>query len=99
MSMTVKSDHGPAEWSAARRLGTALRRRRLELGISQRRLARLIGLSAHSNLGDYERGRRIPPGDIVVAYERLLAVEPGYFQSLRRAAMSERASHLCRARR
>jgi transcriptional regulator with XRE-family HTH domain len=94
--MTMKSDLALLEAPAASRLGVALRRRRLELGISQRQLARLIGLSAHSNLGDYERGRRIPPGDIVVAYEQLLAVEPGYFQSLRRAALSERASRLCR---
>lgn len=76
-------------------LGAALRRRRLERGLSQRQLARLLGLSAHSNLGDYERGRRIPPGDIVVACEQLLSVEPGSFQELRRAALSERARKLC----
>jgi transcriptional regulator with XRE-family HTH domain len=80
---------------AAYRLGTALRQRRLELGMSQRQLARLIGLSAHSNLGDYERGQRIPPGDIVVACEQLLSVEPDYLQSLRRDALCERARRLC----
>jgi len=76
---------------AARWLGAELRRLRLELGISQRKLTRLIGLSAHSNLGDYERGRRIPPCDIVIACERLLAVPPGYLQRLRRLALRERA--------
>lgn len=91
----MEGDIAMAGVSAISRLGAALRRRRLELGISQRQLTKLIGLSAHSNLGDYERGRRIPPGDIVVAYEQLLAVEPGYFQALRRAALSERASRLC----
>ena len=96
---TTQADNSTAgEGSAAYRLGTALRLRRLELGISQRQLARLIGLSAHSNLGDYERGRRIPPGDIVVACEELLRVEPDYLQRLRREALYERARRLCRYR-
>lgn len=80
---------------AVARLGIALRLRRLELGLSQRQLVRLLGLSAHSNLGDYERGERIPPGDIVDACEHLLAAEPGSFQSLRREALHERARRLC----
>ncbi|HEV2375245.1 MAG TPA: helix-turn-helix transcriptional regulator [Streptosporangiaceae bacterium] len=77
---------GAAGW-----LGAELRRLRLEEGISQRKLTRLIGLSAHSNLGDYERGRRIPPADIVEECERLLTVKPGYLQRLRRLALKERA--------
>jgi len=94
--MGIQADDSAAQESpAACRLGRALRRRRLELGISQRQLARLIGLSAHSNLGDYERGQRIPPGDIIVACEQLLSVEPDYLQSLRREALSERARRLC----
>jgi DNA-binding XRE family transcriptional regulator len=80
---------------AAARLGTELRRLRLELGISQRRLTQLIGLSAHSNLGEYERGHRIPPCDIVVACERLLAVQPGHLQRLRKLALRERAREHC----
>ncbi|MBS2964118.1 helix-turn-helix transcriptional regulator [Actinocrinis puniceicyclus] len=88
-------DSGSREGAAAHRLGAALRLRRLEMGLSQRQLARLIGLSAHSNLGDYERGQRIPPGDIVVACEQLLSVEPDYLQALRREALSERARRLC----
>src|SRR6266566_604184 len=70
----VPPDMGHHHCGATRWLGAELRRLRLELGISQRRLTQLIGLSAHSNLGDYERGRRIPPCDIVIACERLLAV-------------------------
>src|SRR5260370_42059605 len=94
--MDTQADSSTAQRSsAAYRLGTALRRRRLELGMSQRQLARLIGLSAHSNLGDYERGQRIPPGDIVIACEELLSVEPDYLQSLRREALCERARRLC----
>jgi hypothetical protein len=38
-------------------------------------------MSAHSNLSDYERGIRIPPLDVVVAIERVLAISD---QSLRR---------------
>src|SRR5260370_1748516 len=49
---------------AAARLGTELRRLRLALGISQRRVTQLIRLSAHSNLGDYERRRPSPPFDL-----------------------------------
>lgn len=77
--------------SAAAWLGAEMRRARLEQGISQRRLTRLIGLSAHSNLGEYERGSRIPPGDIVVACERLLCLPPGHLQRLRQLALRERA--------
>ncbi|HEV2375240.1 MAG TPA: helix-turn-helix transcriptional regulator [Streptosporangiaceae bacterium] len=82
---------GAAVAGAAGWLGAELRRLRLEEGISQRRLTHLIGLSAHSNLGDYERGERIPPADIVKECERLLTVEPGYLQRLRRLALKERA--------
>jgi hypothetical protein len=80
---------------AARWLGAELRRLRLESGISQRRLTQLIGLSAHSNLGEYERGSRIPPGDIVLACERLLPVPSGYLQQLHQLALRERARARC----
>ena len=94
--MGTQADAQPDQRTAAvARLGVALRLRRLELGLSQRQLVRLLGLSAHSNLGDYERGERIPPGDIVDACEQLLAAEPGSFQSLRREALHERAHRLC----
>jgi transcriptional regulator with XRE-family HTH domain len=72
-------------------LGAELRRLRLEQGLSQRALTKIIGLSAHSNLGEYERGSRVPPMDIVTACERALATEPGYLQRLRRSALRERA--------
>lgn len=81
---------------AVRWLGTELRRLRLELGISQRELTRQIGLSAHSNLGEYERGSRIPPCDIILACERLFPVQPGYLQHLRVQALRERARLITR---
>lgn len=77
--------------SAAAWLGAELRRARIERGISQRKLTQLIGLSAHSNLGEYERGSRIPPADIVVACERLLALPAGQLQRLQQLALRERA--------
>jgi len=87
--------HQRPRGEAAARLGAELRRLRLDRGLSQRRLTRLIGLSAHSNLGEYERGNRVPPLDIVTACERLLAVPPGHLQQLQEEARRERA----RARR
>ena len=81
---------------AVRWLGAELRRLRLELGISQRELTQRIGLSAHSNLGEYERGSRIPPCDIILACERLFPVQPGYLQHLRRQALRERARLITR---
>lgn len=84
---------GPG-WDAMRWLGAELRRLRLELGISQRELTHRLGLSAHSNLGEYERGSRIPPRDIVLACERLFQVEPGYLEGLRALALRERARML-----
>ena len=76
---------------ASVQLGLELRRLRMEIGISQRSLTRLIGLSAHSNLSDYERGRRIPPADIVEACERMLQSPRGHLQKLRAQALTERA--------
>ncbi|MGV1007082.1 MAG: helix-turn-helix domain-containing protein [Dermatophilaceae bacterium] len=77
--------------SGIRRLGIEIRRRRRELGLSQRQLTGLLGLSAHSNLGEYERGRRVPPADIVANAESVLGLARGHLMDLRRAALSERA--------
>jgi transcriptional regulator with XRE-family HTH domain len=77
-------------------LGAEIRRLRKQRGLSQRALVRVIGLSAHSNLSDYETGRRLPPADIVAACERALAVTDGYLQWLRVQALTDRADHLSR---
>ncbi|HZM81737.1 MAG TPA: helix-turn-helix domain-containing protein [Candidatus Limnocylindrales bacterium] len=53
-------------------LGRELRRLRMGKGLSQRELTKRLGLSAHSNIADYENGRRIPPRDIVADCERVL---------------------------
>jgi transcriptional regulator with XRE-family HTH domain len=72
-------------------LGTELRRLRQRRGLSQRDLTRLIGLSAHSNLSDYEAGRRLPPADIVAECERVLEVTDGRLTELRSQALIARA--------
>jgi transcriptional regulator with XRE-family HTH domain len=72
-------------------LMATLRRLRQEQGISQRGLAGPLGLSAHSAVADYEAGRRIPPNDILIAYERHFSVAAGELQALRARALAERA--------
>jgi tetratricopeptide (TPR) repeat protein len=95
--MVVRSGHNdrvPIDASVgrgARRLGVELRRIRLARGLSQREVVRRLGLSAHSNLVDYEQGRRIPPGDIVSACEALFELPKGSLERLRRTALAERA--------
>jgi tetratricopeptide (TPR) repeat protein/transcriptional regulator with XRE-family HTH domain len=77
--------------TAAARLGRELRRLRQQRGLSQRALVRALGLSAHSNLVQYELGRRIPPGDIVAACARMLRDDSGILHRLHAEALAERA--------
>jgi transcriptional regulator with XRE-family HTH domain len=77
--------------SAARELGEVLRRCRLEQGLSFRVLARRLGMSAHSGLADYEQGRRIPPEDLIIAYESVFGLPAGQLKELRARAFAERA--------
>jgi transcriptional regulator with XRE-family HTH domain len=72
-------------------LGAHMRALRREHGLSMRRMTALIGLSAHSNLADYETGRRIPPQDVVEAFERAVGVTGGELSALRRTALADRA--------
>ena len=55
-------------------LGAELRRWRIVAGMTQTELAKALGLTAHSNISDYERGRRLPPLDIIIASETALKV-------------------------
>jgi len=80
----------PTSGDGARRLGAELRRMRLERGLSQREVVRRLGLNAHSNLSDYEHGRRIPPGDILKGCEALFGLPTRYLERLRAAALAER---------
>jgi transcriptional regulator with XRE-family HTH domain len=76
----------------AHRLGIEIRRHRMRRGVSQEGLVRRIGLAARSNLSDYERGRRIPPLDVVIAIETELLLAPGELVAWHVAALAERAS-------
>ena len=58
------------------RLGLALRRARESRRVSLRGLARTLQRS-HSTLVEYERGHRLPPLDVVEAYETELGVASG----------------------
>ncbi len=73
-------------------LGRRIRELRVAAGLSQRALTHRIGLSAHSNLADYETGRRLPPQDIVISCERVLGLHDGELLRLRRAALAESAA-------
>ncbi|MER6693711.1 hypothetical protein, partial [Streptomyces minutiscleroticus] len=53
-----------------------------------------VGFSSHSGLLDYERGRRIPPENLVAAYEREFGITTGYLRALRERALRERAEEM-----
>lgn len=78
--------------AAAAELGLALYRFRLSRGLSLRVLARRLGMSGHGGLTEYEKGRRIPPEDVVLACERVLGVRDGQLLRLRDRALAERAA-------
>jgi transcriptional regulator with XRE-family HTH domain len=73
------------------RLAETLRRLRRSCGLSQRALAPLLHLSAHSAVADYESGRRIPAADVLRSYERHFAVPAGQLHDLRDQALIVRA--------
>ncbi|HEX5497483.1 MAG TPA: helix-turn-helix domain-containing protein [Mycobacteriales bacterium] len=73
-------------------LGARLRWLRRSVGLSQRDMARRLHLSAHSSIGYYETGRRIPPEDIVAAYERVLGLPEGELLRHRLRALAARAA-------
>src|SRR5437764_14235960 len=70
------------------RLGAAMRRGRETRGVSLRALARTLHRS-HSTLVEYERGHRLPPLDVVEAYETELGVASGALAALHEQARLE----------
>ncbi|WP_306207113.1 helix-turn-helix domain-containing protein [Actinoplanes sp. RD1] len=83
---------GPRTPSPARALlGIELRALRQRLGLSQRRVVRMLGLRAHSNLADYESGRRVPPNDILVACEKIFQVPQGHLGTIRARILRDEA--------
>ncbi|MEU3463649.1 helix-turn-helix transcriptional regulator [Streptomyces sp. NPDC006733] len=94
--MRVETDRSrppcpPAATPTATALARELVRLRLERGLSLRRLARLVGMTAHSGLVDYERGVRIPPDDLMAMIVRALRPADDRLARLYRAAVAERA--------
>jgi transcriptional regulator with XRE-family HTH domain len=79
-------------------LGLVLYRCRLERGLSQRALARKLGLSAHSSLVDFEKGRRLPPEYLLVAYEHLFGLPEASLVQMRMRLLAARAEVLVRQR-
>jgi transcriptional regulator with XRE-family HTH domain len=75
--------------------GAHLRMLRRSKGLSMRALTDLIGLSAHSNLADYECGRRLPPRDVVDACERALGVADRELVKRWEAALHQRSQRDC----
>lgn len=73
-------------------LGRELLRLRTARGLSLRRLARLLGMTAHSGLVDYERGLRIPPRDLMTAYVRVLSPQDDGLLAIYNAALDSRAA-------
>jgi transcriptional regulator with XRE-family HTH domain len=76
---------------SARLFGAELRNLRVSRGLSLRALAQRSGLSGHGTLVDYEYGRRIPPEDLVLAWEKALDVRDDRLRTLRGRALAERA--------
>jgi transcriptional regulator with XRE-family HTH domain len=85
--------HGSAadDRSAAKLFGSELGRLRMSRGLSLRRLARIVGIAAHSALVDYERGIRIPPDDLLASLIAALHPETDRLATLYRDAIAERA--------
>jgi transcriptional regulator with XRE-family HTH domain len=59
--------------------------------MSQRALAKRVGVGSHASFVDYERGRRLPPEDVLVACDRVLELDDGALVRLRKAALEKRA--------
>jgi tetratricopeptide (TPR) repeat protein/transcriptional regulator with XRE-family HTH domain len=73
-------------------LARMLRRLRRARGLSQRALIAPLHLASHSTIADYEAGRRIPPADVLIAYERFFAVTRGELTRRRERALAARAA-------
>ena len=58
-----------------KRLAEKLLRIRETLGLSQKEMAEQLGnYRTHNHVSNYERGRTIPPLEVVLAYARLVSV-------------------------
>jgi transcriptional regulator with XRE-family HTH domain len=81
---------------AAVRFGLELRRARMYTGLSQRKLAEVIGLATHSSISEFERGVRLPCGDIAHGLAQGLPAHGAILRAWYQWALAERAERwLC----
>jgi transcriptional regulator with XRE-family HTH domain len=71
-------------------VGAALKKARRAAGISLREMARRLNYSSHSSLSEYEAGARMPPENVVEAYEFFLRLPPGTLTSILESANTAR---------
>jgi transcriptional regulator with XRE-family HTH domain len=88
---SVSPDHAQNEDPADGNLPHRLYQLRIQQGLTQRQMAAALGLSAHSNIADFEAGRRLPHNDILVSYEQHFALAGGELQRMRQHALAARA--------
>jgi transcriptional regulator with XRE-family HTH domain len=70
-------------------VGAAMRAAREARGVGLREMARQLGYSAHSNLSDYESGKRLPQERLVADYERVLELESGTLTEVLETALDK----------
>jgi tetratricopeptide (TPR) repeat protein/transcriptional regulator with XRE-family HTH domain len=85
-------DAGPTGTDGDLALSGWLRRLRRQRGMSQRHLLPHLHIASHSTIADYESGRRIPPADVLAAYERFFEVPSGRLLALRDRELAHRAA-------
>ena len=87
----VPDDQGPRPGgqTSVPQLGSAMRAAREGRGIGLREMARKLHLSAHSNLSEYESGKRVPSEDIVSGYEQILGLSQGALLKILEAVLDE----------
>jgi transcriptional regulator with XRE-family HTH domain len=91
-SLTVAHELAAPPVASRLPIGLELRRLRRCRGLSQREMAKLLGLSAHSAVADYENGKRLPAGDIIVGYERVFGIPDSRLQVLRGQELTDAAN-------
>ena len=79
----------PAGGTPEARLGTELRRLRVQAGLSVRGLASKLHRS-HSSIVEYERGQRLAPVEVIEQYERFFGLAPATLGVQRERARIER---------
>jgi transcriptional regulator with XRE-family HTH domain len=86
--MTQPTDR-PVSPSEDRTIGAAMRAARESQRVGLREMAKRLGYSAHSNLSDYESGKRLPPERLAADYERVLGLQPESLTKMLETALDQ----------